>query len=166
MGGTILTKDAKWWEREIKRKSTRYLDKLIYAPIILLICVIAFAGYIYAYLPQGGKILEFEITQNVARLITYTVTIVSVIGITLSGIWKFRHPSFIRYLYVALDIINDLEGASEEKKTQMRDIVNETLECCTDPNMRKECNGALKECSTKLAGLSTSPPQPHTSQTS
>lgn len=143
--------DANWWQQEIRRKSKSTLDILVYVAIILLILIIAFAGYLYAYLPEGGKILGFEIKEPVARIIIYTVGIISVIGITVSEIWKRRHKSFTRYLYVALDIIDNLKDIAEDEKTEMQDIANSYLDCCTDPNNEKECKEALKECCKELA---------------
>lgn len=145
-------RDPRWWEKEIKRKSTCNLNKLAYILIFLLICLILFSAYIYAYLPAGGKIWTFEISENVARLIIYMTTIISVIGITLSGIWRLYNPCFTRYLYTALEIINNLEKI-DEKKESLRDIVIKKVECCTDRNRKKKCKKALQECCEELAKL-------------
>ena len=146
-------RDPEWWEKEIKRKSTSNLNTLAYILIFLLICLVLFSAYIYAYLPAGGKIRTFEISENVARLIVYMTTIISVIGITLSGIWRLYNPCFTRYLYTALEIINNLEKIDDKKKQSLRDIVIKKLECCTDRDLKKECKKALEECCEELAEL-------------
>lgn len=150
-----LISDAKWWQKEIKRRSSSHLDKLIYVLIGLLLCILVFAGYVYVCLPQGGKIWHFELTEIQARLVTYLVTIFSIIGITFSTIWKFYNPSFKQYLYAALDIVSEAKWINSESKAQMQESINRKLSCCTKPNpIRKECEEALKECCEEIARVS------------
>ena len=149
-----MTRDAKWWKKEIKKKAKSLFDNLIYMLIILLLLMLLYGGYIYVYRPKGGSVFGFEIKEHVARLITYIIGSISVIGITLSGVCRLKRKRFARYLHAALDIINNLADVAGDIKTEMRDIVNSELECCTDPHKKKECSEALKECCKKLSTFS------------
>jgi len=151
--------EATWWQKEIKKGATAFIDCVIYLLMIITLFSIILFAYTTTYIPEGGLLGPLEITKENAKHVLFVSNIVNGgIGIAaLVWVWKLRKPNFLSYQQSALKIVETLkkkQSIDDAKERKMLDTISRNLTPCTDPARRKECEEGLIRVSVDLAKIS------------
>jgi type II secretory pathway component PulF len=150
--------DAIWWQEEIRKQARTFFDYIIYPLLVITLFSIILFAYVVTFIPEGGFLIQWEITKEHARFILFVSNVVNG-GISiavLATIWKLRTPVFLRYQQSALRIVERLKKEKmidETKERQMLDTISLNLTPCIDPARRKECEEGFLRVSVALAKI-------------
>jgi len=150
--------DPTWWEREIRRRSKRRIDPLLYVAVAIIVLGIIASAYIVTFLGEGGRIGSITISKETVTYLLFVINAVnSGTGISgVFGILRYIQPRSTRYHRAALNIVDEAhrKGLLNDHKTQeIRDAIGNLLTRCDDPAYRKECEKELSEIAAKLAKI-------------